>query len=74
MAKIAKHEIFVISDSDMRVSPDYLKRVTAPFANSKVGASTCLYSGTAAKGLASRPGAMFVNDWFLPSSRLCLAS
>ena len=68
MAKIAKHEIFVISDSDMRVSPDYLKRVTAPFANSKVGASTCLYSGTAAKGLASRLGAMFVNDWFLPSA------
>ncbi len=68
MAKTAKHGIFVISDSDMRVSPDYLQRVTAPFGDSKVGATTCLYSGTAAKGLASRLGAMFVNDWFLPSA------
>jgi ceramide glucosyltransferase len=68
MAKIAKHDIFVISDSDMRVSKDYLQRVVAPFANNKVGASTCLYSGTPAKGLASRLGAMFVNDWFLPSA------
>jgi ceramide glucosyltransferase len=68
MAKIAKHDVFVISDSDMRVSTDYLQRVTAPFADSKVGASTCLYSGTPAKGLASRLGAMFVNDWFLPSA------
>ena len=68
MAKIAKHDVFVISDSDMRVSADYLQRVTAPFADSKVGASTCLYSGTPAKGLASRLGAMFVNDWFLPSA------
>ncbi|MGB0575857.1 MAG: bacteriohopanetetrol glucosamine biosynthesis glycosyltransferase HpnI [Alphaproteobacteria bacterium] len=68
MAKIAKHDVFVISDSDMRVSTDYLQRVTSPLADSKVGASTCLYSGTAAKGLASRLGVMFVNDWFLPSA------
>tara|TARA_Y100001936_G_scaffold253969_1_gene322868 strand:- start:9323 stop:10486 length:1164 start_codon:yes stop_codon:yes gene_type:complete len=68
MAKYAKHDVFVISDSDMRVRPDYLTRVAAPLVNPKVGATTCLYSGLAASGIASRLGAMFVNDWFLPSA------
>ena len=32
MLPAAKHDLFVLCDSDMRVQPDYLRRITAPFA------------------------------------------
>jgi ceramide glucosyltransferase len=46
----AFHDILVISDSDVRVTPDYLRSVALPFANERVGAITCLYRGVAAEG------------------------
>ncbi len=36
----AKNDLLVMSDSDVRVEPDYLRAVTVPFANSEVGAVT----------------------------------
>jgi len=42
----AAHEVVVISDSDVRVRPDYLRRVTAPLGDPQVGAVTCLYVPT----------------------------
>jgi ceramide glucosyltransferase len=68
MLSAAKHDILVISDSDMRVLPDYLARVAAPFADRGTGAVTCLYAGNPRGKLPSRLGAMFINDWFFPSS------
>ena len=50
MEKEAAHEILVISDSDVRVTPDYLRAVALPFADAKVGAITCPYRGVAAEG------------------------
>jgi ceramide glucosyltransferase len=64
----ARHDILVIADSDMRVRADYLRAVVAPFTRHDVGATTCLYFGSGRGGLASRLGAMFINDWFLPSA------
>lgn len=46
----AAHDILVISDSDVRVAPDYLRSVALPFADPKVGAVTCLYRGVAVQG------------------------
>jgi ceramide glucosyltransferase len=46
----AAHDIFVISDSDVRVTPDYLRAVALPFADSHVGGMCCLYRGVAAEG------------------------
>ncbi len=42
----AAHEVVVISDSDVRVRPDYLRRVVAPLRDPKVGAVTCFYVPT----------------------------
>jgi ceramide glucosyltransferase len=46
----AAHGIFIISDSDVRVTPDYLRAVALPFADPKVGAVTCLYRGVPIEG------------------------
>jgi ceramide glucosyltransferase len=54
MEKAAAHAIFIISDSDVRVTSDYIREVAAPFADAKVGAVTCLYRGVADRGLWSR--------------------
>jgi len=50
MEAAAAHKIFVISDSDVRVSPDYLRAVALPFVDPKVGGMCCLYRGIAAEG------------------------
>jgi ceramide glucosyltransferase len=47
----AQHDIFVITDSDVRVRPDYLRTIVAPFRDPKVGAATCLYASTEEKNL-----------------------
>jgi ceramide glucosyltransferase len=39
----AAHEYLVISDSDVRVAPDYLRKVVAPLEDPKTGAVTCFY-------------------------------
>jgi ceramide glucosyltransferase len=39
----ASHEYLVISDSDVRVAPDYLRKVVAPLEDPKTGAVTCFY-------------------------------
>jgi ceramide glucosyltransferase len=39
----ASHEHLVISDSDVRVDPDYLRKLIAPLRERGVGAVTCFY-------------------------------
>jgi ceramide glucosyltransferase len=51
MAAAASTDIFIISDSDVRVTPNYIREVVAPFVHPKVGAATCLYRGVADEGL-----------------------
>jgi ceramide glucosyltransferase len=54
MLLAAKHECVLVNDSDIRVQPDYLRRVTAPLADSQVGLVTCLYRGVPGRTLGSR--------------------
>jgi ceramide glucosyltransferase len=54
MEKAAAHDIFIVSDSDVRVTPDYIREVASPFARAEVGAVTCLYRGVADRGLWSK--------------------
>ncbi len=49
----ARHELLVMSDSDVRVEPDYLRRVVSPLRDASVGAVTCLYRGIADANLWS---------------------
>jgi ceramide glucosyltransferase len=53
MAQEALHDFFVVSDSDVSVTPDYLRAVIAPFADGSVGAVTCLYRGVGGSSLWS---------------------
>jgi ceramide glucosyltransferase len=50
----AKHEVVVISDSDVRVRPDYLRKVTARLAEPNVGAVTCFYIPSESKTFSDR--------------------
>lgn len=68
MIREAKHDIIAIADADIRIDRHYLKKLAMTFDDPEVGAATSLYAGCAAGGLPSKLGAMFVNDWFLPSA------
>lgn len=54
MVQAAHHDLLIVNDSDIRVEPDYLRRVLAPLDDQGVGMVTCLYRGIAATGLGSQ--------------------
>ena len=66
MLRVARYEHLIVSDSDIRVEPDYLKRVVAPLADPKVGLMTCLYRGVAAPRLGSRLESLGISTDFVP--------
>jgi ceramide glucosyltransferase len=67
MMRRARHDVLVIADSDAIVGPDYLSAVTAPLVEPDVGLVTCIYRGVPTETRWSRLGAMYINDWFMPS-------
>lgn len=49
----AKHDLLLIADSDIRVGPNYLRRVVAPLKQQRVGMVTCLYRGANAQTIGA---------------------
>jgi len=73
LAREARHQILVQTDADVRVGPDFLRELAAPFANPEVGVVSCFYRGIVEPNLGAEieaigavtdllPGAM-VADW-----------
>jgi ceramide glucosyltransferase len=67
MASEARHDVLVISDSDIVVDPVYLKNIAASLQQPGVGLVTCLYRGVAAEGAWARLAAAAIDYHFLPS-------
>jgi ceramide glucosyltransferase len=70
MLPAARHELLLVNDSDIRVPPDYLRKVIAPLADASVGLVTCLYRGvagpTACPTIGSRLEALGISTDFVP--------
>ncbi len=67
MMPAARHDVLVLSDSDMAVGPDYVATLVAILERPGTGIATCLYVGNPVGGVWSRLGAMGINHGFLPS-------
>lgn len=62
-----KAEIFVLSDADVSVERDYLKRIVGELmSDEKIGIVTCAYRARPGGSIASRLEALYVNTDFLP--------
>jgi ceramide glucosyltransferase len=60
----ARYQYLIVNDSDIRVESNYLRRVTAPLADPRVGLVTCLYRGVAAPTLGSQLEALGISTDF----------
>jgi ceramide glucosyltransferase len=67
MCAEARHEVLVISDSDIVVDPDYLKTIAASLGQRGVGLVTLLYRGIAATGRWAEFAAAAIDYHFLPN-------
>jgi ceramide glucosyltransferase len=85
----AKHDLLALCDSDMRVRPDYVRRIVAPFAPKEpayrsnqseiipnlksVGLVTCPYRGTCVQSFAAILEALGIGSDFIPSALVSAA-
>src|SRR5258708_3377661 len=67
MLDASSFDHLLVNDSDIRVGPDYLRRVIAPLVDSQVGMVTCLYRAVAGATLGSHLEALGISTDFCPS-------
>jgi ceramide glucosyltransferase len=67
LARRARHGIWLVNDSDIRVPEGYLRQVVAPLEDPGIGVVTCLYRATAAT-LPGRFEALGIVTDFAPST------
>ena len=60
----ARHDLVVMSDSDIRVGPDLLKVIAAEFADGRTALATCPYRAIAGRSFWSRLEALGMNTNF----------
>lgn len=66
MPKVS-NDYLVLADSDVSVKSDYLANIVGPLLDPDVGIVTCPYRGVSRHGAWSVFGALFINEWFMPS-------
>ncbi|MDE1176189.1 MAG: glycosyltransferase [Edaphobacter sp.] len=50
---VARHDLFITSDGDARVTPDYLRKMVQNLRDPHVGLASSIYLGTVHKGMAA---------------------
>jgi len=68
LAREARHEILVMSDSDVRVPPDYLREVAARFADPAVGCVTAFFRGVTRGSLGAQLEALVLATETAPNA------
>jgi len=70
MMRFAKHDVIVVSDSDILIAPDSLRQISARLAASSATIVTCLYRGAPveAENWVSQLGALYIDAWYLPAA------
>jgi ceramide glucosyltransferase len=63
-----KHPLILMSDSDITVRPDFLRRTVAHLSDPRVGMITCFYQSTSPWGFWARLESLSVNAQFLPQA------
>ncbi|HXU21082.1 MAG TPA: bacteriohopanetetrol glucosamine biosynthesis glycosyltransferase HpnI [Verrucomicrobiae bacterium] len=66
MAREATHEVLIVSDSDVRVGPNFLRAIATSLADPKVGGVTCLYRGLVEECFAATLEALGNSTDFAP--------
>ncbi|MFM8313018.1 MAG: glycosyltransferase family 21 protein, partial [Deltaproteobacteria bacterium] len=68
--QLAKNDLVLISDSNVRVDSDYLKKLSSYVRDPNVGMVTAVISGIEAQGLGGRLEAVFLNTFYSRWMRL----
>ena len=64
LTREAQHDVLVLTDGDVRVGPNYLRKVVAPLADRKTGAVTSFYRAVAEKNLGAELEAIGASSEF----------
>jgi ceramide glucosyltransferase len=65
MKSAARHELLVMSDSDIRATPEMLSTIAAEFADARVGLVSCPYRAVPGRGMWSQLEAIGMNTQFV---------
>jgi ceramide glucosyltransferase len=63
----SRHDLIVLSDSDILVDEQFIRRIVAELEHSRAGAVSCAYYGIALGGIWARVSALNINSQFLPN-------
>jgi ceramide glucosyltransferase len=70
MLPVAKHDVIVVSDSDIVAAPDSLRQIGARFAVSDASIVSCLYRGAPvdADNWIGQLGSLYIDAYYLPAA------